>query len=1080
MDMNKWFKAGATSLLLLSASSFTINSYAVFDGSKSKSSHNIGNSPSKLQSTATSLSQKHIDDSQILVKFKNNKTLSSNTIKKIGLTQTRNHKNVSALTVFKIKSGTNLEATIKELNLDPNVEYAQPNYKYTLQATEPNDPLFTELWGIKDSNGAGLNLPAAWSNGATDDLEEVVVGVIDTGIDYNHPDLQENIWVNPNEIAGNGIDDDNNGWVDDIHGIDPVQNDSDPMDELDHGTHVAGTIAAVTNNGIGVAGVSNNSKLIGCKIFDPTHENSGSTLAIVACLDYFLELKKAGINIVVTNNSWGSRPGGAFDQAIYDGILKHREANITFVAAAGNDSNDNDAIPVYPASYELNNVISVAALNPDGTLAQFSNFGKATVDIAAPGVAILSTVPNNEYAVFDGTSMAAPHVAGLVAMIRGMDSEAYHDRVTLASSLNPQTDDLTLSESNARAFDISDSGGALNCNEFDFITHRLLPTTSTTFISDINETLRFEYKYRGPCGTVWAAPLEITVQETGEKFLTSFGFTGGDGTATYATDWSLPNFQEYNLEVRETINSNALVEVLTVKPIEHYTMSEVPYTELNDQDWICLDNIIDENSTNVSIGFDFKYYNQTYSDVAISDNGFLSFDTTLGDTHTWMISQLPSRFGPNNMIAPFKFDLINNNNGICYKTTGEDGNKIFSVKWENVDSFIADANDLDSSPVSFSVTLHEKGNDIVFNYKDVEFNIPDTEFVDFGGFSIIGTENENGTFGDLYSFLEPSLQNEFSLLFKNNSAPNCSPTFENLSLRGSFNSWGKQAMTFNAESCLWESEAIFTDTSNNRFKLDRFGDWKESYGDDTFSDGLFIAEEHGDNIPVDPGTYSITFNDITFVYSATKTAEPKCDFTFNTLYLRGSFNDWDKQLMTKNTESCLWETTATFDDASNNRFKFDVKGDWSNNYGDDNNDFIGDKSGDNITVSPAIYKVTFDDASKQYNYIKVGDVVTEPDYKQRFDQLYVRGTLNDWKATDKMTLVADNTWQIDVEFGSSSKERFKFDVYGDWSYKIGDNNDNGWAKRNEDTIAITEGAGTYRITINDSKESSFFYTIEKL
>jgi subtilisin family serine protease len=210
-----------------------------------------------------------------------------------------------------------------------------------------------------------------------------MVGVIDTGIDYNHPDLAANVWTNPLEIPGNGIDDDGNGYVDDVHGYDFVNRDGDPMDDHGHGTHVAGTIAAVANNGIGVAGVSWHAKVMALKFLDAG--GSGWVSDAVEALNYATDM-----GAKITNNSWG---GGEYSTALRDAIAAANSAGAVFVAAAGNSANNNDATPFYPAGYEGPNVIAVAATDASDTLAVFSNFGRNTVQLGAPGVGIYSTVP---------------------------------------------------------------------------------------------------------------------------------------------------------------------------------------------------------------------------------------------------------------------------------------------------------------------------------------------------------------------------------------------------------------------------------------------------------------------------------------------------------------------------------------------------------------------------------------------------------------------------------------------------------------------------------------------------------------
>ena len=265
-----------------------------------------------------------------------------------------------------------------------------------------------QIGGIDD---ADIDAPEAWDR-VPPAGPEVVVAVIDSGIDYNHQDLRANMFRNEADCDNDGVDDDLNTFVDDCYGIDTAYNDSDPMDDFDHGTHVAGIIGAVGNNGIGVIGVSPNVRLMACKFIDGS--GFGSIADAIDCLEYVATMKDRGVNIVATSNSWG---GGPFAQALYDAIEIQRQRGILFIAAAGNDGFNNDVRPTFPSSYYLPNVLAVAASDQHDALAGFSNFGR-TVHVAAPGVKIRSTSMRNPYQEFDGTSVAAPHVTGVAALLK--------------------------------------------------------------------------------------------------------------------------------------------------------------------------------------------------------------------------------------------------------------------------------------------------------------------------------------------------------------------------------------------------------------------------------------------------------------------------------------------------------------------------------------------------------------------------------------------------------------------------------------------------------------------------------------
>ncbi len=297
-----------------------------------------------------------------------------------------------------------------------------------------NDPRIGELWGLIGNNG--INASGAWNISSS--ASEVVVAVIDSGVDITHPDLSSVIWTNQDEIAGNGIDDDGNGYIDDTNGWDFVFNDNSPEDGNGHGTHVAGTIAAIRNNNIGVAGVANNIKIMPLRFLDSS--GNGFTNNAIAALNYAV-----ANGAPISNNSWG---GGGYSTSLFNAIESANQASHTFIAAAGNSGRNIDSDPSYPAAYNNTNIISVAAINSSGDLASFSNYGISNVDIAAPGVSILSTISHQYcgqtsgsdcYASLNGTSMASPHVAGVAALILGMKPGASPQEISsiLSDSARP-------------------------------------------------------------------------------------------------------------------------------------------------------------------------------------------------------------------------------------------------------------------------------------------------------------------------------------------------------------------------------------------------------------------------------------------------------------------------------------------------------------------------------------------------------------------------------------------------------------------------------------------------------------------
>ncbi len=330
---------------------------------------------------------------------------------------------VDGLTVVEVPEDEWSQA-LASYRTDPNVLYVEPDFEIRI-GDLPNDPSFDRLWGMENTGqtlngffcfptgtvGADIRALEAWDVWTGD--PDFRIAVIDTGINYEHPDLAANVWTNPGEIAGNGIDDDGNGWIDDIHGYDFHNGDSDPLDDHRHGSHVAGTIGAVGNNDLGVVGVNHQCSLVALKTFD--ENGSGFVSTAVEAMEYVI-----ANGIRVSNNSWGcsSADAGCFSQALFDVIQASQSVDHIFVAAAGNKfGNDNDDIPYYPVSYDLDNIIAVAALDNRDGLAFFSNFGANSVDVAAPGACIYSTMLGSDYGYLDGTSMATPHVTGLVGLV---------------------------------------------------------------------------------------------------------------------------------------------------------------------------------------------------------------------------------------------------------------------------------------------------------------------------------------------------------------------------------------------------------------------------------------------------------------------------------------------------------------------------------------------------------------------------------------------------------------------------------------------------------------------------------------
>lgn len=336
---------------------------------------------------------------------------------------------LKGMQMLDVNDNVSVQQAIAELSNSSYVAYAEPNYIVRLSLPEgpvapgpesvgaesvsgaPNDPRFSEQWALSNSGqssgvtGADISALSAWTMSKGSD--SVVVAVIDTGVDYSHPDLAANIWTNSGEIPGNGIDDDGNGYVDDVHGYDFINSDNDPMDDNGHGTHCAGVIGAVGNNGIGISGVNQKVKIMPLKVL--RKDGNGDTAAILSAVAY---AKKMGANVI--SCSWG---GTARSQALSDAMAS---TNALIACAAGNSGTSNDVIQHYPSGFDSSNIISVAASDSSDKMPSYSNYGPTSVDVAAPGDAILSTYPTalgNQYMSMKGTSMATPHVSGLAALL---------------------------------------------------------------------------------------------------------------------------------------------------------------------------------------------------------------------------------------------------------------------------------------------------------------------------------------------------------------------------------------------------------------------------------------------------------------------------------------------------------------------------------------------------------------------------------------------------------------------------------------------------------------------------------------
>ena len=328
--------------------------------------------------------------------------------------------NAAGWTAIDDLDNANADAIVATYSSLAEVEYAEPNFEISLDEAGPlepilpHDPQFNDQWALANSGqrggkqGADISATLAWAT--TTGSEDLIVAVLDSGVDYTHEDLVSNMWVRPANMAP--YNDTELGTVDDLNGYNAIDGNSDPMDDNGHGTHCAGIIGAEGENNLGIAGVNWNVRIMPLKFMNSG--GFGTTKDAIEAINYVIDRKKAGVNVRIISASWGSTQKS---RALEDVIRKAYENDILFVAAAGNATTDNDRRPHFPSSYDVPNVISVAALDRNDQLAKFSNYGAKSVAVAAPGVEILSTWLGNQYEEKSGTSMATPVIAGVAALV---------------------------------------------------------------------------------------------------------------------------------------------------------------------------------------------------------------------------------------------------------------------------------------------------------------------------------------------------------------------------------------------------------------------------------------------------------------------------------------------------------------------------------------------------------------------------------------------------------------------------------------------------------------------------------------
>jgi subtilisin family serine protease len=639
----------------------------------------------------------------------------------------------------------------KKLAADPRVRYAEPNYLVSTTVT-PNDPQFSKLYGLNNTGQTGgtadadIDAPEAWN--VTTGSPNVTVAVIDTGVDFSHPDLTPQQWINAGENCGSinpaiacaqrtdGVDNDGDGYRDDWRGWDYANGDNDPFDDHSHGTHVSGTIGAVGDNGVGVTGVNWHVKIMALKFLDAN--GSGTTEDAIQAVLY-----AADHGAQVASNSWG---GVGYSQALLDAIGYGESKGMLFVAAAGNDGTDNDVQPFYPADFSdfSDAVVAVAATDASDKLASFSNWGATTVGLGAPGVNILSTVPGNAYDTYSGTSMATPHVSGVAALIKARfpDATAYTIKALLYGTVDPiaALTGKTISNGRLNAFK------AVSCSASPEL---ILTAPRAGFSASIGETVTVS-AIGASCATP-AGASNVHVLVNGEPLALSAATPdSGLYTGTFTPTAQGP----LNVSASLTAGSTTVTRSAAGRAMVNYACNTVSDAFLDASSGPDLGVHADDGYGAFTLPFPFALYGKPLSTVYVSSNGFLS--SSADGANAFGNREIPNSFTPNGFIAPFWDDLnLTDSGSIRTLLRGTAPNRDLTIEWLDVPRFQHE----DGTPATFEATLYEGTNEVRFRYLHTTFDgiAEYNEPTNSGLSATAGLENENGTIGKQYSYDRPLL-----------------------------------------------------------------------------------------------------------------------------------------------------------------------------------------------------------------------------------------------------------------------------------------------------------------------------------
>jgi subtilisin family serine protease len=652
-----------------------------------------------------------------------------------GATSKKRFGQIDAVLV-KVKDGEETTVT-KLLSSEPRVSYVEPNHVVSIAVT-PNDPSFSQLWGLHNTGQTGgtndkdIDAPEAWDSATGD--PNIVVAVTDTGVDFSHPDLSSQRWVNSLDPVGGG-DDDGNGLVDDWSGWDFVNGDNDPFDDHRHGTHVSGTIGASGNNGVGVVGVNWNVKIMALKFLNSA--GSGTTADAIAATLY-----AADHGADVSSNSWG---GGPYDQGLLDAIEYGASRGMLFVAAAGNDGFNNDATPTYPATYSADAVLAVAATDHNDGLAFFSSYGAKSVDLGAPGVGILSTTPGNTYGSFDGTSMATPHVAGAAALVEDRFPEAtlYGIKALLMNAVDPASSLAGRTVTGGRL----NIGNALACDNAPQV---VLSAPAKDFVVGVNDVIPI--KVLGADCAVPAGLGNVAATVNGTPVALS---AASPDTGLYTGSYTVTGQGALTVTATVTVGSSTDSETVSGNAYPNYTCQDAPFS------WVDVTGVAplasadgDDTFSTLAIGFPISFFGQTYSTAYVSSNGFLALGSSSG-ANAHLNAAIPTTATPNGVIAPFWDDLYPGASGSVHAAvSGAAPNRTLYIEWFNVPHFSLSS----SGTVTFEAIVKENG-DVRYQYLDTNFDPSANPAWNAGGSATAGVERADGVVGRQVSFNQPLLTN---------------------------------------------------------------------------------------------------------------------------------------------------------------------------------------------------------------------------------------------------------------------------------------------------------------------------------